>query len=424
MARGAIAALALVASGVLAAPVAASSTVSVTYFAGSSRDRYTGPIPPSYRLAYRGGAESSDATLTLAAGRATVTDSAGVAAGQRCRQVGPDTAECELPSDAASNVHADAGPGDDTLRLAGAPERADTTVDALGGPGRDTVIGSEDARLRATLSGGTGDNTIRGGPADESLAAKGDRDLLDGGPGDDALFEHDTDREPRRPPDADVLDGGEGRDSLTYWYRGALRVDLASALGGYAGEGDEVRRIETLDGGHSSAATLVGDDGPNRLVGGAGDDFLAGGGGDDLLYAYAGRDSFDGGAGDDSIFAGEFGGAAEEVRCGAGNDVVSPGSGARLRPDCELLRRGPYFDPPGSLIRRQPISFGRSGKAVFALPCAPAPRYRRCFVEVGLGGRPGRPARRRVAWAERGQTARLGVRMTARERGALARGRL
>ena len=106
----------------------------------------------------------------------------------------------------------------------------------------------------ATLSGGSGDDSLTGGTGDDSLTGGSGDDTLDGGDGNDTLAGGTGD---------DSLDGGTGNDSLT------------------GGDGDD-----TLDGG-SGNDTLDGGDGNDSLTGGTGDDSLTGGSGDDTLVGGA-----------------------------------------------------------------------------------------------------------------------------------------
>ena len=119
----------------------------------------------------------------------------------------------------------------------------------------------------ATLSGGSGGESLTGGTGDDSLTGGSGDDTLAGGDGNDTLAGGSGD---------DSIDGGTGNDSLT------------------GGDGND-----TLDGG-SGNDTLDGGDGNDSLTGGTGDDSLTGGSGDDTLVGGSGADTIDGGDGTDT----------------------------------------------------------------------------------------------------------------------------
>jgi Ca2+-binding RTX toxin-like protein len=115
-------------------------------------------------------------------------------------------------------------------------------VDAMGGPGPDTLIG---------------------GPGNDSLTGSTGSDLLIGNDGDDVLSGYSG--------TGDTLEGGLGNDQL------------------FGGLGSD---------------TLRGGDGADDLNGGDGNDSVSGGNGDDTLIGGGNRDALDGGNGDDLIRSG------------------------------------------------------------------------------------------------------------------------
>src|SRR5439155_15373215 len=90
--------------------------------------------------------------------------------------------------------------GDD--QLTDAPGLPGLLVAADGGPGNDTLTGSEET------------DTLVGGPGNDSLTGGGGSDLLDGQDGDDQLFARDG--------HGDLVRGGTGTDSAQ---TDALTVD-------------------------------------------------------------------------------------------------------------------------------------------------------------------------------------------------------
>jgi hypothetical protein len=114
------------------------------------------------------------------------------------------------------------------------------------------VIGVEEFNASprgCTITGGPGDDRLRGSRADDVICGLGGADLVSGRGGDDAIFGDAGD---------DRIEGGEGDDTL------------------YGGDGADV---------------LEGDDGRDVLSGGPGDDTHAGGPGADHLEGGDGTDS-------------------------------------------------------------------------------------------------------------------------------------
>ena len=199
-----------------------------------------------------------------------------VTAGPGCTQTRPDRASC------------------------GGPEVTDVAADL--GPLTDSISVGASVPVRATLRGGTGNDTLRGGPRNDLLA------------------------------------GGTGRDTVTYSGRGG---DVTVTLGGGAddglpGEGDEVVEVERAIGGNGFD-TLIGTDFGNALYGGPGDDRLDGAGGVDNLVGGRGQDLLQGGGGDD-VFTAD--------RTPDGSDALQGGDGADR---ADYSRRGGnvVVDPDG-----------------------------------------------------------------------------
>lgn len=179
------------------------------------------------------------------------------------------------------------------------------------------------------LRGGAGDDTLRGGPAN-------DANYLDGETGDDMVIGGPQRDELDGGPGADVLDGGGGSaDRASYAIRtGRVEVtldDLANdgaaasfclagggSCGTYTFERDNVRStVEYVTGG-SGNDTLTGHAGANSLAGGPGADTLNGLGGNDTLRGDQGNEVYNGGDGRDTLVS--------TVEDGA--DVFNGGPGA------------------------------------------------------------------------------------------------
>jgi Ca2+-binding RTX toxin-like protein len=193
-------------------------------------------------------------------GGLTIRDTrTAVTAGAGCTQTRPDRASC------------------------GGADVTDLVADL--GPLSDIISVGTSAPVRATLRGGSGNDTLRGGLR------------------------------------SDLLLGGTGRDTVTYSGRPAdVTVTLAGgADDGAAGEADEVVEVERAVGGNGFD-TLIGNDFGNRLSGGPGDDRLDGAGGIDTLIGGRGQDLLQGGDGDDVFTADRTPDGSDALQGGAGAD--------------------------------------------------------------------------------------------------------
>ncbi len=124
------------------------------------------------------------------------------------------------------------------------------------GPGNDAFFG-QDGTQTGLISGGLGDDTIRGGPGRDSLQGNQGDDLLYGGAGDD------------------IVVGGKDNDHQ------------------YGEDGDDIVW------GNLGNDTLDGGDGADQVRGGQGDDSISGGAGNDYVSGDRGNDTETGGAGAD-----------------------------------------------------------------------------------------------------------------------------
>ena len=177
----------------------------------------------------------------------------------------------------------------------------------ISGSGNDTVTGNTadntidlgDGNNRAYA--GIGNDTVTGGSGADKLYGEAGMDRLIGGLRDDTLSGGDN---------ADKLYGNSGLDSL------------------YGGSGND-----TLVGGND-ADKLYGQDGADRLFGGSGNDTLVGEEGDDKLYGENGTDRLFGGLGNDTLSGGNdadklYGeGGQDNLFGGLGNDTLSGGNDA------------------------------------------------------------------------------------------------
>lgn len=187
----------------------------------------------------------------------------------------------------------------------------------------DTLYGEDGDDL---IEGATGDDRLAGGTGNDRLIGHAGADTLDGGAGADVL-------DGREGPD--ILDGGTGADYL----RGG--VDNDTLRGGDGRDtlvGDEGADVlhgglddDELNGGEG-ADELHGDGGSDILIGGDGPDFLEGDTasqpkGDDWLYGGSGDDSLDSYDGIEDGF----------VECGDGDDEAVGDSELDFFTDCETI---------------------------------------------------------------------------------------
>lgn len=243
----------------------------------------------------------------------------------------------------AGNDRITGGPADDVLR---GEAGADTLT---GGGGRDSAdYGDRTNPINVSLdgtagdgeagendnvstdvenvAGGSGDDTLTGGDADNGLYGNAGNDTLAGGNGNDGL---------EGGPGDDLLDGGMGSDSLIGG-DGNDRATYASsptgvrvALDGQAGDGAPGEN-DTVD-----TENVIGSPGDDVLIGNAAANGLEGGAGADRILGGAGADALDGGPGDDLIQS--LDSETDQVVCGEGTDGALSDK-PDVRSDCEYIK--------------------------------------------------------------------------------------
>jgi Ca2+-binding RTX toxin-like protein len=165
----------------------------------------------------------------------------------------------------------------------------DTTENAIGGSGNDTLLGND---IRNNLSGGDGDDVLSG---------RAGNDTLLGGLGNDTYT------------------GGTGADRVSF-IGSANGVNVDLSLGFATGEGDDgfgdlveiivgSNQGDTITGGPFAGGGTVnflfnGRGGNDVLTGYNGNDTLRGGGGNDVLRGVAGDDMLVGARGNDTLVGG------------------------------------------------------------------------------------------------------------------------
>jgi hypothetical protein len=221
----------------------------------------------------------------------------------------------------------DAGPHDDIVST------GDGTDTVYGNDGNDTITvrdghdlvygylaawGAGPYQDYDVISGGSGRDTIWGGPVDDVIDAGGDMDTVWGGPGldeivggdgNDKLFGEADHDDINDDVGKDTINGGTGNDEL------AGGADADYMIGG---SGNDV-----MTGGAEDDFVSGGTDN-DLLKGGGGDDIVWGGDGIDEVYGDDGNDELDGGVDADSIWGGT---EDDEIVGGFGNDRVDGQAG-------------------------------------------------------------------------------------------------
>ena len=155
-----------------------------------------------------------------------------------------------------------------------------SSVSAYGGDGDDTVdmsalaASAYSGSLTTNISGGAGNDILRGSFAPDSI---------DGGSGNDWLYGYGGNDTLHGQEGTDRLEGGEGEDYL------------------YGGEGDDTLYGDSLGGYGYGGYGYGGYGGYGTSTGGSGTDYLYGGNGNDVLDGGTENDVLDGGLGFDSF---------------------------------------------------------------------------------------------------------------------------
>jgi Ca2+-binding RTX toxin-like protein len=285
-----VAAAAALAVGLIAAPGALASTVTVS---GGNTVRVA-----------ESGDEVNKVTVTYDAGMDlyAVTDAAAdLTPSGSCLMVNAHIATC--PGAGITTISVDTDARDDSIaldpstiphtvteRLAGGSGNDDVT----GGGGPGTVSGESGNDIvtgHGTVDGGSGNDIVTGTAGGENIRGGRGRDLLNGGAGPDDIA------------------GGSSTDTLLYPDRAsAISVTIGSGSGNDGGIEDEAAgKRDTVHGdvetviGTPQNDVLAGDSSAETLIGAAGDDILVGNSGTDTLLGLEGNDQIFGGNGRDVL---------------------------------------------------------------------------------------------------------------------------
>jgi Ca2+-binding RTX toxin-like protein len=218
--------------------------------------------------------------------------------------------------DIARNIERlDAGSGNDTL----VGNSAGNSL--YGNDGNDDLrgLGGDDS-----LDDGAGNDKLTGGPGDDSFGSELGDDQVVGGEGNDSVYAGSS------ADGSDVLSGGTGRDTVNYQSRTnalTLLLNDTDANDGEVGENDKVKGdFEYIYAGNGSDQirgsnlseyiTGGGSTGVDNINGRGGADRIYGNDGNDLLTGGADFDEVYGSNGDDTIWTQDQ--SEDYVDCGPG----------------------------------------------------------------------------------------------------------
>lgn len=224
----------------------------------------------------------------------------------------------------AGLVTIDGGAGNDDIDGRGIVENYLLAgMTALGGPGSDTIRGSDFADH---LEGNDGNDTLFGGRGSDVLNGGAGRDSLTGG-GDDDTFTADG-------ADANWT-GGKGIDTvyLEGSFKTATVTNAAVTVNGKAIAATGLEYLtfvgtaqnDTLDAStFSGFVTISGLEGNDTIRGSLGGSYIEGGEGNDKLFGSAAVDYLSGGRGVDQITAGD---GDDQITVDLEDTLVLPGAG-------------------------------------------------------------------------------------------------
>ncbi|MCR6501849.1 M10 family metallopeptidase C-terminal domain-containing protein [Shinella sp. CPCC 101442] len=155
---------------------------------------------------------------------------------------------------------------------------------ATGGSGNDTIRGNQAVN---SISGNNGADALFGLDGNDTLNGGAGADQLDGGNGNDTLLGGAA---------ADTLIGGAGTDTASY--SNATKGVVANLATPSSNTNDAAADT------YSSIENLTGTNFVDRLVGSTGDNNLRGGDGADTLDGGTGNDTLNGGTGGDTLIGG------------------------------------------------------------------------------------------------------------------------
>ena len=198
---------------------------------------------------------------------------------------------------------------------------------ANGGSGNDTIYGNDAPN---SITGGAGGDGMVGHQGNDYLSGGPGNDFLDGDAGNDYMVGGEDDDRLEAAGGDDSLYGATGRDLVSYdGATNGVTAHIGTSGNGVPGENDIIGKdVEGLEGS-SHADELYGNGWGNTLIG----DGQA-----DLLVGYGGADTEQGGPGPDTLkTAGD--GVKDTSSCGNGVDVASADQIDTVGGDCETISK-------------------------------------------------------------------------------------
>jgi Ca2+-binding RTX toxin-like protein len=257
-------------------------------------------------LVVQGGPDGDDIRISHSDQGWTISNGAGIFAGEGCASVTSNATAVGCAGEAALVVVTGNAGGDTIAIDPSVPASAKVRIN--GNAGGDTLVGGpEDDVLEAgeNYNGpDDGNDILHGEGGNDVLYADPGGDQLDGGSGEDLLVSSVEVCQGHR------FDGGSGEDTVSYARsNAALRITLGGS-GGPAGCGNPDQILgdnESLEGS-DGPDVLTGDNGDNSMLGHLGADTFVAKGGNDFIDAIDGQHD-------------------KAIICGDGNDeVVKDGS--------------------------------------------------------------------------------------------------
>ncbi len=213
--------------------------------------------------------------------------------------------ESVYSAEEARRLMIDGGKGNDRITIHGnGKDNGETPQSAVfvnGGKGDDVIGADSEVNTQLFITGGDGNDELRGGNADDIIIDSSGSTTVEGGLG------------------SDIIKTGKGKDVIT---------DAGGSNRIYSGDGDDTVTLNgfgssSVDGG-KGADTITAVHGNNALFGGLGNDIITGGDGNDFIFGDNGHDTIHAGDGDDVIYGGY---GEDNIKGGDGDDVINAGYG-------------------------------------------------------------------------------------------------